>query len=506
MRPVASLRCRAVRRSPRLAPPSGAFTPRSCRPRRAGARCLRRAGGRCRAPSPATARRPASALAVDLTTGETLSRATRTPRGSPRRSRSSSRRRPRCAASGPTRALATTVVRATATLDADGRLERRPLPRRRRRPDARRARASPASRAQVRDAGVRRVSGSRPRRRVALRRPARRPSHRRRLRLRHRRRARRPDAEPRLLGTAGRARRSPPRARFAQRPARRRRPRGGQHAAPASAPADGAELAARALAADARPRPADQRPVGQLRRRDAAQGPRRRLRPAGTTAAGAAVVAAHDGRARGRPPAVADGSGLSRANRATPRQVVAPARGDARPSEVATPSSGSLAVAGRTGTLRNRLRGTAAQDRCRAQDGHAQRRQRASPGSAATASGHTIALRDPHERRHANLSRAHARAGPRRRGARSPAVITDVASGRTRCRSGGRVQRATWLRRSRRGQRLAGRASTPRSSGGVRASTPVRPQAAAAPTPARGRPSIASSANVTSRRTPCAGA
>ena len=45
-----------------------------------------------------------------------------------------------------------------------------------------------------------------------------------------------------------------------------------------SAPADAAGAGQRPLAADARPHPADQRPLGQLPGRDAAQGPRRRVR------------------------------------------------------------------------------------------------------------------------------------------------------------------------------------------------------------------------------------
>jgi serine-type D-Ala-D-Ala carboxypeptidase/endopeptidase (penicillin-binding protein 4) len=64
-------------------------------------------------------------------------------------------------------------------------------------------------------------------------------------------------------------------------------------------------------------------------------------------------------------PQVVDGSGLSRSDRTSPREVVTMLRtmdGDAT-------FTGSLAIAGRTGTLDDRMRGTLAQDRCRAKTG-----------------------------------------------------------------------------------------------------------------------------------------
>jgi serine-type D-Ala-D-Ala carboxypeptidase/endopeptidase (penicillin-binding protein 4) len=64
-------------------------------------------------------------------------------------------------------------------------------------------------------------------------------------------------------------------------------------------------------------------------------------------------------------PSVVDGSGLSRNDRTSPRDVVALLSehdGDAA-------FTGSLAVAGRSGTIATRMRGTAAQDRCRAKTG-----------------------------------------------------------------------------------------------------------------------------------------
>jgi serine-type D-Ala-D-Ala carboxypeptidase/endopeptidase (penicillin-binding protein 4) len=92
-----------------------------------------------------------------------------------------------------------------------------------------------------------------------------------------------------------------------------------------------------------------------------------RLGGAGTTAAGAAVVRAQAA-AFGLRPAVVDGSGLSRADRTSPRQVVGLlAAMHAQP--VAAIFEGSLALAGRTGTIASRMRGTAAQDRCRAKTG-----------------------------------------------------------------------------------------------------------------------------------------
>jgi D-alanyl-D-alanine carboxypeptidase/D-alanyl-D-alanine-endopeptidase (penicillin-binding protein 4) len=64
-------------------------------------------------------------------------------------------------------------------------------------------------------------------------------------------------------------------------------------------------------------------------------------------------------------PTVIDGSGLSRSDRTSPRQVATMLE------ELADDPSfePSLAVAGRTGTIATRMRGTAAQDRCRAKTG-----------------------------------------------------------------------------------------------------------------------------------------
>jgi D-alanyl-D-alanine carboxypeptidase/D-alanyl-D-alanine-endopeptidase (penicillin-binding protein 4) len=87
----------------------------------------------------------------------------------------------------------------------------------------------------------------------------------------------------------------------------------------------------------------------------------------GSTPAGAEVVRAELG-TLGIHPRIVDGSGLSRQNRTTPRQVVRLIeRMHGQP--VARAFETSLPVAGRTGTISRRMRGTAAQDRCRAKTG-----------------------------------------------------------------------------------------------------------------------------------------
>jgi serine-type D-Ala-D-Ala carboxypeptidase/endopeptidase (penicillin-binding protein 4) len=87
----------------------------------------------------------------------------------------------------------------------------------------------------------------------------------------------------------------------------------------------------------------------------------------GTTRAGAAVVR-RTMTGFGLRPRVADGSGLSRSNRTTPRQVVRllqqMARDDAGPA-----FETSLAIAGRNGTLEHRMRRSVARDRCHAKTG-----------------------------------------------------------------------------------------------------------------------------------------
>jgi serine-type D-Ala-D-Ala carboxypeptidase/endopeptidase (penicillin-binding protein 4) len=87
----------------------------------------------------------------------------------------------------------------------------------------------------------------------------------------------------------------------------------------------------------------------------------------GTTTAGGAVIR-EAVRQFGITPKIIDGSGLSRQDRTTPREVVQLLKGmDESESGVAFDES--LAVIGRNGTVYNRMRGTAAQDRCHAKTG-----------------------------------------------------------------------------------------------------------------------------------------
>ena len=92
-----------------------------------------------------------------------------------------------------------------------------------------------------------------------------------------------------------------------------------------------------------------------------------RLRSEGSTAAGAEAVreamASIGVRTR-----VVDGSGLSRLDRTSPRAVVTLLTRMAR-DPAGEAFAASLPVAGRTGTLVHRMRGTAAQDRCQAKTG-----------------------------------------------------------------------------------------------------------------------------------------
>jgi len=110
---------------------------------------------------------------------------------------------------------------------------------------------------------------------------------------------------------------------------------------------------------------------------------------AGTTDAGLGVVAT-ELRKIGVQPTMVDGSGLSRSDRATPRQVVQLL--DAmHSSTVGADFEGSLAVAGRTGTLRRRMRGTSAAGACRGKTGTLDGVSALS-GLCTTPAGHTIAF------------------------------------------------------------------------------------------------------------------
>ncbi|MFL5875098.1 MAG: D-alanyl-D-alanine carboxypeptidase/D-alanyl-D-alanine-endopeptidase [Solirubrobacteraceae bacterium] len=92
-----------------------------------------------------------------------------------------------------------------------------------------------------------------------------------------------------------------------------------------------------------------------------------RFGSAGSTAAGASVVE-ETVSADGAGPTVVDGSGLSRADQTSAHDVVRVLDG-VRNDAGGAVFRASLPVAGRTGTLRDRMRGTAAAGRCQAKTG-----------------------------------------------------------------------------------------------------------------------------------------
>jgi serine-type D-Ala-D-Ala carboxypeptidase/endopeptidase (penicillin-binding protein 4) len=89
---------------------------------------------------------------------------------------------------------------------------------------------------------------------------------------------------------------------------------------------------------------------------------------AGTTAAGAQVVMNTIASALAIHPHVLDGSGLSEADRTSPYQV-ADLLTELAPTSIGTVLRESLAVAGRTGTLELRMRGTRAASNCQGKTG-----------------------------------------------------------------------------------------------------------------------------------------
>lgn len=92
-----------------------------------------------------------------------------------------------------------------------------------------------------------------------------------------------------------------------------------------------------------------------------------KLGGAGTTAAGAAVVAKF-AREHGSGVHAVDGSGLTRSNRASPQQVVDLLLA-MRGTPVGEDFVGDLALAGHEGTVAERMHGTAADGRCRTKTG-----------------------------------------------------------------------------------------------------------------------------------------
>jgi serine-type D-Ala-D-Ala carboxypeptidase/endopeptidase (penicillin-binding protein 4) len=109
----------------------------------------------------------------------------------------------------------------------------------------------------------------------------------------------------------------------------------------------------------------------------------------GTTPAGVAVVRAQLA-TFGVHPRIVDGSGLSRANRTTPRQVVRLLE-RMEGQEVGPVFRSSLPVVGRTGTMRKRLRASIARDRCQAKTGTLLAIS-ALAGYCETTGGHTVAF------------------------------------------------------------------------------------------------------------------
>lgn len=91
---------------------------------------------------------------------------------------------------------------------------------------------------------------------------------------------------------------------------------------------------------------------------------------AGSTPAGIAVMKTTLRDIGVRPAAMVDGSGLSRRDKASPRQIVTLLQAmDRADDDVRSAWRASLAVVGRSGTLAGRMRGTAASGRCRGKTG-----------------------------------------------------------------------------------------------------------------------------------------
>ena len=275
-------------------------------------------------------------------------------------------------------------------------------------------------------AGVLRVAGPGPGRRVVRSTAARGgPATRAALRPRHGRRARRADGRPRLraAGAALRARRpgrSSPRCarRAGIRVVRRRRRGAGRPRArgrwprcpPPPWPRSCARRSCRRTTSTPRPCSRTSRPRPGR--------PGTHARPAPRSSAARRPPSAWR-------PSSSDGSGLSRADRVTPaRRRRAPGR-DAGSSRPRRPSPPGWRSPGGRARVRLRMRGTAAQDRCRAKTGTL-RDVSALAGVCTTAAGHSRRLRVPHEPDGVDLARPPGagphgrRAGALRRPLRSP--------------------------------------------------------------------------------------
>jgi serine-type D-Ala-D-Ala carboxypeptidase/endopeptidase (penicillin-binding protein 4) len=111
---------------------------------------------------------------------------------------------------------------------------------------------------------------------------------------------------------------------------------------------------------------------------------------AGTTTAGVAVVRSTVAR-EGISPQVVDGSGLSSGNRTAPRDVVRLLMAMNADQTAGPAFRASLAVAGVSGTLAGRMRGTTAAGRCRAKTGTLSAVS-ALAGYCRTVAGHEIAF------------------------------------------------------------------------------------------------------------------
>lgn len=109
----------------------------------------------------------------------------------------------------------------------------------------------------------------------------------------------------------------------------------------------------------------------------------------GTTTAGLGVVRTQL-KLFGLAPTLRDGSGLSRADKASPRQIITLLRQMKR-HRYAEAFTASLAIPGRVGTLAGRMRGTRADGRCQAKTGTL-RGVSALSGYCTADNGHTIAF------------------------------------------------------------------------------------------------------------------